>query len=174
MKITTYERISPKVDKEYTLIMLSDVHNKPFEKIVAQAAGEKPDAILIVGDVVDRHRKTYKRALPFLEACAAAAPTFFSYGNHEIKFPKLSEEDIVGTGVVLLDNDYIRFGDLVIGGHTPYTPFDWLSDFEQQNGYKVLLHDRNWNKPLFTFTAKMTPSPGRGTPGSDAGVRYAA
>ena len=140
MKITTYERISPKVDKEYTLIMLSDVHNKPFEKIVAQAAGEKPDAILIVGDVVDRHRKTYKRALPFLEACAAAAPTFFSYGNHEIKFPKLSEEDIVGTGVVLLDNDYIRFGDLVIGGHTPYTPFDWLSDFEQQNGYKVLMN----------------------------------
>ena len=140
MKLTKYERVSPKVTRPYKLVMLSDVHNKPFDKLIAQVAAERPDAILVVGDVVDRHRKTYKRALPFLEACARTAPTFFSYGNHEIKFPKLSPEEIEGTGVVLLDDRCKRFGDLLIGGHTPYTTFAWLADFEQADGYKILLN----------------------------------
>lgn len=139
MKVTRYERSTPEVTSTYNLVMLSDVHNKPFENLVEQVAKLQPDAILVVGDIVDRHRKTYKRALPFLKACAETAPTYFSYGNHEIKFPKLSAEDITGTGVVLLDDDFITFGDLVIGGHTPYTKFDWLSDFEQEEGYKILL-----------------------------------
>lgn len=140
MKVTKYERITPEVTSTYNLVMLSDVHNKPFEKLVEQVAGLHPDAILVVGDIVDRHRKTYKRALPFLKACAETAPTYFSYGNHEIKFPQLSAEDITGTGVVLLDNDFITFGDLVIGGHTPYTKFDWLQDFEKEEGYKILMN----------------------------------
>ncbi|MBP5273036.1 MAG: metallophosphoesterase [Clostridia bacterium] len=140
MKVTTYRRVSPKVSRPYRLVFLTDIHNKPFEALVAQVAGEKPDAILISGDIVDRHRKTWKRALPFLRACAETAPTFFSYGNHEIKFPKLSAEDIAGTGVVLLDNNYVPFGDLLIGGHTPYTRFDWLADFEKEEGYKILLN----------------------------------
>ena len=66
MKLTTYERVSTNVSSTYKLIMLSDVPNKPFDDIIAQVAGARPDAILVVGDVVDRHRKTYKRALPFL------------------------------------------------------------------------------------------------------------
>ena len=140
MKVTNYERRSEKVNSTYRLAVLADVHNKPYEKLVEQVRGLEPDAILVVGDIVDRHRKTYKRALPFLRACAAVAPTYFSYGNHEIKFPKLSPEEITGTGVVLLDNDFIRFGDLVIGGHTPYTRFDWLTDFEQADGYKILMN----------------------------------
>lgn len=140
MKVTTYRKVSPKVHRPYRLILLTDIHNKPFEGIVAQAAGEKPDAILIAGDIVDRHRKTWKRALPFLTACAETAPTFFSYGNHEIKFPKLSAEDIRATGVTLLDNSYTRFGDLLLGGHTPYTTFDWLKDFEGEEGFKILLN----------------------------------
>ena len=49
MKLTTYERVSTNVSSTYKLIMLSDVHNKPFDDIIAQVAGERPDAIL-VGD----------------------------------------------------------------------------------------------------------------------------
>lgn len=140
MKVTTYYKISQKVSRPCKLILLTDIHNKPFEALVAQVAEEQPDAILIAGDIVDRHRKTWKRALPFLKACAETAPTYFSYGNHEIKFPKLSADDIRGTGVVLLDDSYTRFGDLVLGGHTPYTTFDWLADFEREDGYKILLN----------------------------------
>lgn len=140
MKVTRYERRTPEVKNTYRLVMLSDIHNHPFEKIIAQVKDLEPDAILVVGDIVDRHRKTYKRALPFLSACAGAAPTYFSYGNHEIKFPILSAEEIRATGVVLLDDSSARLGDLVIGGHTPYTTFDWLSDFEQAKGYKILMN----------------------------------
>ena len=70
MKVTKYQKVSPKVHRPYRLILLTDIHNKPFDRLVQQVAGEKPDAILVAGDIVDRHRKTWKRALPFLRACA--------------------------------------------------------------------------------------------------------
>lgn len=140
MKVTTYEKNSAKVRMPYNIVMLSDMHNKPFQKVVAEVSKLNPDVILVVGDIVDRHRKTYKRAVPFLRALAEVAPTYFSYGNHEIKFPKVAPEEITATGVVLLDNDYIQFGDLLLGGHTPYTGFGWLSEFEAAEGYKILMN----------------------------------
>ncbi|MBP5460205.1 MAG: metallophosphoesterase [Clostridia bacterium] len=148
MKVTKYQKVSPKVHRPYRLILLTDIHNKPFDRLVQQVAGEKPDAILVAGDIVDRHRKTWKRALPFLRACADVAPTFFSYGNHEVKFPIVRAEDIAETGAVLLDNSCIRFGDLVFGGQTPKADTSWLEGFEEQEGYRILLnhHPEYWVK----------------------------
>lgn len=167
MKLTTYERTSGAVSRPYKLILLSDLHNKPYEKILAQVAAEQPDAILVAGDVVDRHRKTWKRALPFLRACAAIAPTFFSYGNHEIKFPKLSAEDIAATGVTLLDDSFTHFGELVIGGHTPYTGFGWLDAFEQERGYRILLnHHPEYFEKEPKGRKEFTGNPGLSTHGA--------
>lgn len=155
MKVTRYSINTDKVKSAYRVIMLSDVHNKPFEKILAQVSDENPDLILVCGDIVDRHRKTYKRALPFLRAAKDVAPTYFSYGNHEMKFPVLSEADIVATGVTLLDNDYTYFGELCIGGQKSLSQprhkdsahktdkaegFSWLSDFEKQDAFKILMN----------------------------------
>lgn len=140
MQITKYDITSDKLTRDYRIIMLSDIHNKPAPELLPQVAGEKPDYIFIPGDLVDRHRKTYKNVIPFLEEVVNIAPTYFSLGNHEIKFPKLSARDIAATGVTVLDNRFVQVEDFVVGGQIPYMTFDWLKEFERQPGYKILLN----------------------------------
>lgn len=139
MLVTNYTITSPKIAQPHTLVMLSDVHNARFEPILEPVAALHPELILVVGDVVDRHRKTYERSLSFLTACVRTAPTVFSYGNHECKFPVLSRDDLEGTGALILDNTWVRRGDLCIGGQTPYAPDGWLDDMEQESGFRILL-----------------------------------
>lgn len=150
MKITEYIIESGKIDREYNILMLSDLHNKPYGKILEQVREENPDLLLIAGDLVDRHRKTYRRVIPFLRECAETAPTYMSMGNHEIKFPVIRPSEIRETGVILLDNDYVPFGDLLIGGHSPGTGREWLDRFESEDKFKILLnhHPEDWKKHL--------------------------
>ena len=150
MKISEYNIESEKITETLTFIMISDLHNKPYKNIINQVREENPDAILIPGDLVDRHRKTYKRVLPFLRECNTIAPTFMSLGNHEVKFPVIVPSRIRETGTILLDNEYVPFHNILIGGHSPKTERTWLKTFEEEEKYKILLnhHPEDWNEYL--------------------------
>ena len=156
MLITKYDISSDKLQRDHTLIMLSDLHNKPYKKILKQVKAENPECILIAGDLVDRHRRTWRRVIPFLKSCTEIAPTFMSLGNHEVKFPKISTDQIRATGVILLDNEFTSFDELTIGGQRPIyleKPEDmlaWLHEFEAQQGFKLLLshHPEYYEKYL--------------------------
>ncbi len=141
MDITYYTIKSNKIDTPQRIVMLSDLHNESYDGIVNSVAEIEPDIITVVGDIVDRHKKTYSRGLGFLKFLNDIAPTYFSYGNHEVKFNVLSRREIEKTGTILLDNDYayVQNADFFIGGHTPSTSFDWLDEFEQEDGFKLLL-----------------------------------
>ena len=166
MKITTYHYEVP-----YTIALLSDLHNRPFEAIIKQTSDLRPDIIGITGDVINGHRYKDKRliveqqdyVLPFLRACAQTAPTFFSYGNHEWMLSHEDERMIAKSGVVILNNTFVKFGKMYIGGLTSgrktcyertypirecyhknteknFPPdITWLNDFERLDGYKLLL-----------------------------------
>lgn len=146
MVLTEYTVTSDKLKGAHTLVMLSDFHN--VRSVMSEALGVakfvNPEAILVVGDLVDRHRKKYNLAVPFLKDCVRLAPTYFSYGNHEKKFPMVSHEEFVSTGAEVFNNTYAKYefknGDVfAIGGHYPYTDFDWMSDFENEDEFKILL-----------------------------------
>ena len=53
---TTYKTVSDKIKKPITLVMLSDLHNKVFghknQDLLEKIKEEKPDMILIAGDLV--------------------------------------------------------------------------------------------------------------------------
>ncbi len=119
--------------------MLSDLHNVPYEHIVDAVFYEDPDIIAVVGDIVDRHKKTSSRALGFLKSLSEFAPTYFSFGNHEVKFNVLSEDEIKNTGAVLLNNNYTQHGEMIIGGHTPSQDFSWIEEFVNRDEFKLLL-----------------------------------
>jgi len=141
MKITEYTFESKEVKRDYVFAVMSDLHNRPYDEALKLTEEIKPDAIFVVGDVVDRHRKWHDKAISFLEECVKIAPTFFSYGNHEISYPILSAKEIIDTGVTLLDNSWSLFkGDIIIGGRTPRTETDWLRDFEDNNQFSILLN----------------------------------
>ena len=139
MITTKYEIRTDRIVGNRRLVLLSDLHNVPYGKVLKLTKAAEPDIILVAGDLVDRHRKTYRRVLPFLRECVAIAPTFFSYGNHEVKFPAISAKEFRSTGVTLLDNSWAYWNDLCSAGLTPYTLGDWLPDFERQTAFRILL-----------------------------------
>lgn len=68
--------------------VLADLHNKQYGRenaLLLQAIEEqKPDAILIAGDILTAHPgKTLEPAISFMEKLAAKYPIFYGNGNHE-------------------------------------------------------------------------------------------
>ncbi len=171
MKQTFY-----RFDTPVKICLLADIHNRPFEQIQASLDKQKPDIIAVAGDIIERVDRYTDQpvilqpqySLPFLKMCAQAATTFFSLGNHEWMLSQKDREIISQTGVTLLDNSFVQYQRLCIGGLsssgvTAYEEFrkdkpkpypewnhfnspqrsepytDWLAAFEQQKGYKILL-----------------------------------
>ena len=171
MKDTFY-----RYDVPVRICLLADIHDRPFGEIICSIKKHKPDIIAVAGDIIERVRTdTHKPvilqpkfSLAFLKACAECAPTFFSLGNHEWMLSDRDKMIISETGVTVLDNSFVHFKGLCIGGLTSsgasayskfrkgkaqmyptwdyfnapqrYEPLtDWLDGFEKQSGYKLLL-----------------------------------
>lgn len=126
MKITRYH-----FDLNYKIAILSDVHNKAFDLTVLE--NEQVDLILIPGDICSEHLseeawehadkdkrsiiwKSPDIALNLFQELPNIAPTFYSIGNHESRWNEFDKQIVRESGTVLLDNEYCRFKDMVIGG----------------------------------------------------------
>ena len=158
------------------IALLADLHDKPFGEIASSLSEHKPDIICVAGDTVHHVRPDgddpvilrTANVLPFFRACAAAAPTFVSLGNHDWRLDSRDLDLISGTGVTLLDNCWCSHKGVLIGGlssasFTAYKAFrktkpepypdwsggvhsgstapdtSWLEDFCRQEGCKLLL-----------------------------------
>lgn len=87
-RVTSYEMESDKVNGEIKLVVISDLHSfsygKGNERLVRAVKEEKPDLILIPGDlIVTAMTAKYEISAEFVERIAEAAPVVFSNGNHE-------------------------------------------------------------------------------------------
>lgn len=112
------------------IALLADLHGRPYDHVIASVAAHRPELIAIAGDILyGSHPEddvspltTQENVLPFLQSCAAIAPTFLSLGNHEWMLDGDDIERIRATGVVVLDNDYqtisIDGRKVVVGGLT--------------------------------------------------------
>lgn len=71
-----------------TLVVISDLHGHITEKhtaILLEYLKEvKPAGILLAGDMVDRRETYWPEARALMSALPEIAPTFYSFGNHEI------------------------------------------------------------------------------------------
>lgn len=126
MKITRYHFAT-----DYKIAILSDIHNKAFDLSLLEK--EKVDLILIPGDICSEHLseeaweqadkdrrsiiwKSPDIALNLFRELPNIAPTFYSIGNHESRWNEIDKQIVRESGTVLLDNEYCRFNDVVIGG----------------------------------------------------------
>ena len=119
LKVTRIE-----VDSAYsegrscTFGFVSDLHNGPYQDALAAVSGV--DAILVAGDMLDRHHPGMENASGFLKAAPEVAPVYLSLGNHEVRsdewpaFRKLIE----ASSAVLLDDEVTVFKGIVLGGLT--------------------------------------------------------
>ena len=190
MEITVIN-VQTSLSQPYRLALISDLHNQRAAHIIDDLSRKKPAFIIINGDLLyaavrkhgiydhvpgsGQHIANAQNALSFLHAASKTAPVVFSTGNHELYLNDQDRELLRQLGVHLLDDAYIRLGDLVFGGlSSTYRLFaglgtakskaehqrrwkmvfdgvntGWLDEFEQQNGYKILLcHHPEFYEPF--------------------------
>lgn len=149
-RITTeYTFRSDRIKRPLRLAVASDLHSDPFDDVLEEFS--RCDAVLIPGDLVDRHRRNNENAYRFLDIVPEIVPVFYSVGNHERKFKRREAymQKVAESRVVLLDNESTDFQGIRIGGlssarEEPDLAF--LDRFEKEDGYRLLLchHPEVW------------------------------
>jgi len=105
----------PKAFNNFKIVQISDLHNKVFYKdnntLVAKIKSQKPDIIVITGDLVDRRKYNEEIAISFINKIKSIAPIYFVNGNHEAwdgKFASL-EKKLKESGVFVLRNKSVFY-----------------------------------------------------------------
>lgn len=81
--ITNYNLNSKDVTDNIKLIQLSDLHSKPFHKVIDILETSKPDIILITGDYINDRCKNKEKMIEFGKKLVSIAPVYYITGNHE-------------------------------------------------------------------------------------------
>ncbi|MDD2648215.1 MAG: metallophosphoesterase [Eubacteriales bacterium] len=124
-KVTRYSISSQKLTRSTVFAILSDLHNAPFDDVLPYS--READAVLVPGDLLNRHRHEISHAVALLREVSEIKPTFFSLGNHEWRSGWRNEFLLAARSAkaeLLLDS-YTRFGEIVIGGSAKEPPA-WL------------------------------------------------
>lgn len=104
--ITEYSLKSKDINSQTKIAHLSDLHSKPFEKVLSKLATQKPDIICITGDYVNDRNKNKDKMLEFGKELLKIAPVYYITGNHERRLESFDDlmNELKGIGFnVLLD-----------------------------------------------------------------------
>ncbi len=179
MKIRTHKLHTEKEGINIRFCLVADLHSKNYKKCLEAVNKLAPDMILCAGDILERldgyRDNENKNGFEFLEKAAKIAPTYYSYGNHELfggskdrcrfgsgnkqitpeNFKKLKD-----TGVKILDDQYITVENFHIGGlssglyenNNNVPNLDFVEEFSSLDGYKILMshHPEYYEKYLKT------------------------
>lgn len=113
---TRHEYYSDAIDKKlsgFKIVHLSDLHNRRFgesqSRLVFAVKEEKPDIIVLTGDMIDRRRTDIDAAMEFIEKAVGIAPVYFVTGNHEELSGRYKEfrQRLLYSGVTLLYNSAV-------------------------------------------------------------------
>ena len=168
MKTTKYDLTTDRAGIGFMALVVADLHDMAYDEILPILEREAPDMIFIPGDLTesldDPDVTKKRRGLDFLRLVTGIAPTFYSFGNHEVgachknlrhaatldpnRITVLPEyrQMILSTGVTLLDEDYVIYKNMAIGGlgsgllnpgRVPKYP--WIEDYAKNDCYKILL-----------------------------------
>ena len=127
MTVNEYTMQSAKVSGPLNFVVIADLHDHSFgkdnQKLVDRVLTQKPDAVLMVGDFINKDSSDYEEFLALIEQLSERVPVYFSWGNHELGYVELhAEADLItfekqlsDAGVVVLDK---RYQDVEIAGQT--------------------------------------------------------
>lgn len=164
MNITN--NLIPNVFDGFTIVQVSDLHNKVFRSnqspLLMNIIEASPDVIVITGDLVDRRKYDLDDAMLFIDGAVRIAPVYYVSGNHEAwsgEYVEISKR-LTAAGVVILDDVKVeleRSGEIIelLGLSDPdfftstYFEGTKYSNLEQrlvemsdESGYQILLSHR--------------------------------
>lgn len=120
--VRRYEISSDKIKEDMKIVFLSDLHGKTYGinnyKLVYAVRREKPDIILVGGDMLTRANETTDAiAYELMQKMAEIAPVYLANGNHEQKMREYPEyykgryeeykDALERTGIQVLENDSV-------------------------------------------------------------------
>ena len=155
---------SEKIVQPLTFALCPDFHNGDVELVLSACRGV--DAILIAGDLVDRHdhrTNGFDNAVRFLEKAPDVAPVFYSVGNHERKIKTRAEylPHMERSRATILDDRFVTFGGIVLGGLSsrkegPETA--WLQEMAAQKSFRLLMchHPEYFSRHVARFDIDLT------------------
>lgn len=108
-RYTIYHENIPDDFDGYTIVQVSDLHNKDFgDQLTEKISQEEPDMIAVTGDLIDRNRTDIPAAVTIMEELTEIAPVFFVSGNHEVESMQydLLKSELNHINVINMDNVY--------------------------------------------------------------------
>lgn len=104
--ITKYNLKYDKADEPIRIVQLSDLHSKPFKKVLKKIDEIKPDIICITGDYINDREKNKKKMLKYAKALVARAKVYYITGNHERRLENFDElmDELAEVGFIVLLN----------------------------------------------------------------------
>lgn len=152
------------------IVLLADLHSGDLD--ISLIAKEKPELILIVGDIINSSDTDLNPAKLVLKDLADIAPVYISLGNHELAYENRTENDLSelweNSNVKKLDFTYedivINGSSMRIGGVYGYclperykstntTEVSFLREFENTDSYKILLDHLPYSWSHYGITA---------------------
>ncbi|MFR5876416.1 MAG: metallophosphoesterase [Eubacterium sp.] len=105
--ITKYNIKSENIINRIKIVHLSDLHSKPFKKVLKKTAEQKPDFIVITGDYINDKGKNKSKMLDFGKELLSIAPVYYITGNHERRLDYFDElmNDLRDIGFKVLLNE---------------------------------------------------------------------
>lgn len=161
--ITKYSIKSNEINNTIKIVQLSDLHSKPFKKVLNIVKNQSPDLIVITGDYINDKCKNKDKMLDFGKELVKTSPVYYITGNHERRLENFDDlmEELKNIGfVVLLNNiEAVNIKDNVInilGLDENQASFDaykkrrkgifeykdmskYLRELENMNGFKLVL-----------------------------------
>ncbi len=121
-----YEVRSPKVKRDYRFALIADLHNKEYDKgnasLLDALDRERPDAVLIAGDVLTGvPGRDFTVATELIRNLSMRCPVYYGMGNHEYRMKIYSERfetmwndyaaELAKCGVHVMDNERVLIPD---------------------------------------------------------------
>lgn len=110
------------IESPVRMVVLSDLHGREFgennSRLLANIAAEAPDAIFLVGDLLDgtAEQEDVTRLLTLVSELSALAPVYFSPGNHELKYMERDNTlltQVAAVGATVVNDSYV---DVTLAG----------------------------------------------------------
>lgn len=161
--LTKYTIKSEKIVNNVTIVHLSDLHSKPFKKVINKLEDIKPDAIMITGDYINDKCKNKDKMINFGKSLIEIAPVFYITGNHERRLENfdnlMNELSQIGFKVLLnntttveinkstlsilgLDERQADFDDYKARKNGTFVYKDmspYFKEFDNLDGFKIVL-----------------------------------
>ncbi len=145
------------------IVQLSDLHSKPFDKVLKKTQELNPDIICITGDYINDRCKNKEKMLNFGKELVKIAKVYYITGNHERRLENFESimQELSDIGFIVLLNRVSVFNDKgfdvsILGLDENQADFDdykarkngtfvykdmspYFAELEKNSGFKIVL-----------------------------------